>query len=751
MQEINNNMNLQHNTAKKQTKNVFNTFEDIKSKLQRIKQAANGKGFAAQCPAHDDGKNSLLLKQQTNGKITINCQSGCDIKAVLACFNLTEKDLYPTLNTLPEKQNFDSIYDYKDENGTLLYQICRKNLGDGKKEFIARTVSEKDKFHYNLQSVRRVLYRMPELLAAKHLQPVFVCEGEKDADNLAALGLTATTNVFGAAEWRKEYNESLRERRVVICVDHDKAGIRRGEKIVRELITVDCQVQIFDPFKDQPIAEKHGKDISDWLELGNDASDIFALLDGLEFQESNIIAVAVEPNRKSKNVSSHSKIFQQILDALEPVNFRVKAGLSANKRLSQKHLLVICIDELLEAVKAQNFHLARRNDFIFCFNGAFWKEINKDQMEDFLGKAAQKLGVDEFEAKHYDFRKKLFWQFLASAYLEPLEPETGKVLINLQNGTFEVSGKYQALRAFEAKDFLTYQLDFAYDAAADCPNFRKYLNEVLPEIELQNVLAEFCGYVFTQGNKQEKALLLYGTGGNGKSVFFDVVNSLLGKENITNYSLSDLLQEHNRAQISNKLLNYGSEINASSTKDVFKNLVSNEPIQARLKFGNSFTMDNYAKLAFNCNELPKEIEHSDAYFRRLLIVPFRLTMPEAKQDKFLAQRIIESELSGVFNWILQGLNRLLTNGKFTQSDIIKDEIEAYRKESDSVSCFLEEENYRSSADCMPLKNVFSSYRAYCQENGFSAAGRKLFTSRLKHLKIKVERQNYGMATYLEQT
>lgn len=749
-------MNLQQNTAKKQPKNVFNTFEDIKSKLQRIKRATSGKGFSASCPAHDDGKNSLLLKQQPNGKITINCQSGCDIKSVLACFNLTEKDLYPNptpeAKSSPDKQNFDSIYDYKDEDGNLLYQICRKNLADGKKEFAARTVNEKGKHFYGLQNVRRVLYRLPELLAAKPLQPVFLCEGEKDADNLAALGLTATTNVFGASEWRKEYNEFLREKYIVICVDRDKAGMKRGEKLISELTAADCQVQIFDPFKNQPVADKHGKDITDWLELGNDASDVFALLDGLEFHKPNTIsAAAVEPERKKANVSSHSNIFRQILDVLQPVNFRAKAGLSANQKLSQKHLLVICIDELLEAVRLQNFYLARRNDFIFCFNGAFWKEINKDQMEDFLGKAAQKMGINEFEAKHYDFRKKLFWQFLASAYLEPLEPENGKVLINLQNGTFEISGEHQDLRAFEAKDFLTYQLGFAYDKSADCPNFLKYLNEVLPEVELQNVLAEFCGYVFTQGNKQEKALLLYGTGGNGKSVFFDVINALLGRENITNYSLSDLLQEHNRAQISNKLLNYGSEINASSTKDVFKNLVSNEPIQARLKFGNSFTMDNYAKLAFNCNELPREIEHSDAYFRRLLIVPFRLTMPEAKQDKFLAQKIIENELSGVFNWILQGLNRLLANGKFTQSDIIKEEIEAYRKESDSVSCFLEEENYHPSVNRLPLKNVFASYRAYCQENGFSAAGRKLFTNRLKHLKIKVERQKFGMATYLEQT
>lgn len=90
----------------------------------------------------------------------------------------------------------------------------------------------------------------------------------------------------------------------------------------------------------------------------------------------------------------------------------------------------------------------------------------------------------------------------------------------------------------------------------------------------------------------EKAMLLYGSGGNGKSVIFDTMNALLGEENISNFSLSNLLEEHNRALIAYKLLNYGSEINATKTRDEFRNLVSTEPIQARLKYGNSFTMKN---------------------------------------------------------------------------------------------------------------------------------------------------------------
>jgi putative DNA primase/helicase len=233
----------------------------------------------------------------------------------------------------------------------------------------------------------------------------------------------------------------------------------------------------------------------------------------------------------------------------------------------------------------------------------------------------------------------------------------------------------------------------------------------------------------------EKALLLYGSGANGKSVLFDVMNAMLGRENTANYSLSDLLQEHNRAQIANKLLNYGSEINASVTKDVFKNLVSGEPIMARLKYGNSFLMESYAKLCFNCNELPKDIEQTEAYFRRLVIVPFRVTIPEDEQDKELAQKIIASELSGVFNWMLSGLQRLLRQKRFTESQIVRDTIKAYREEADSVACFLNESEHEPDG---LLKEIYSDYRAYCLDSGMKPLGKQKFRKRLEAQNYKVE-------------
>lgn len=455
-------------------------------------------------------------------------------------------------------------------------------------------------------------------------------------------------------------------------------------------------------------------------------------------------------NRNGKaTILNHSEILGKILESIEPVDFRAAAKLTESEKLSQKHLLVMCINELLGKVKKQNFDLARKNDFIFAYNGAYWKEIDRESIKDFLGQVAAKLSVHALEAQYYKFRNELYNQFLSSAYFKPVEPRSDVVLINLQNGTFEISKNSQALRPFSPADFLTYQLPFEFDEKASYPTFQKYLDKVLPERELQNIVAEFFGYIFTKGLKMEKALLLYGSGANGKSVLFDVMNALLGRENIANFSLSNLLEEHNRALIAYKLLNYGSEINAGKTKDEFKNLVSTEPIQARLKFGQSFQMENYAKLAFNCNELPKDFDHSNAYFRRLLIIPFRITVPEAEQDKTLARKIIKSELAGVFNWIIAGLKRLLKTERFTESEIVKETLRTYKRESDSVAMFIEENSYKPNAeDYEMLKDLYASYRAFCVDDGYKPLNKKNFRKRFEDNGFIVEQMNNGNRIYL---
>lgn len=475
---------------------------------------------------------------------------------------------------------------------------------------------------------------------------------------------------------------------------------------------------------------------------------------------------------RKESVTPHTEILACLLRQFEPVDFKLLAFPQIKKlrerlatavsgsdqakeiqrqldrfRLKQKHYLVLSIENVLQLAKNNRWGLCMKHDFIYVFNGAFWSEIDKDAFQKFLGDAAEKMGVERFDARLYQFREKLFKQFLATSYLPTPASNNETVLINLLNGTFEVSPSGGILRSFDRSDFMTYQLPFEFDSEAKAPLFEEYLNRVLPDPERQRVLAEFIGYIFikhgSKALKEEKALILYGAGANGKSVFFEIINALLGTNNVSTYSLQSLtnINGYYRAKLANRLVNYASEINGKLETATFKQLVSGEPVEARLPYGQPFILDQYAKLVFNCNELPKDVEHTPAYFRRFLIIPFNVTIPQEEQDKNLHNKIIEKELSGVFNWVLDGLDRLLKQGSFSNCEAAKKALEQYKLESNSIQLFLEETGYKGSPEKYRLlKEIYPEYRSFCYEDGMTAFKKINFSKQLEAQGIRKGRE-----------
>jgi putative DNA primase/helicase len=456
----------------------------------------------------------------------------------------------------------------------------------------------------------------------------------------------------------------------------------------------------------------------------------------------------------------HTEILSKLLEQFEPLDFEAMANPHnvENFKLSNKHYTVLSIENIIHVAEKNLWGLCKNHDFIYLYNGTYWDELDKETFQKFLGKAAEEMGVPTFSARYYKFKKELYDQFLSEGYLKSPYTNLNTVLINLQNGTFEVSPKGTQLRPFDRADFLTYQLPFEYNPEATAPLFEAYLSRVLPDIERQQVLAEYLGFVFIKHGsnrlKEEKALILYGTGANGKSVFFEIVSALLGTENTCNYSLQSLTNDNGyfRAKLANKLVNYASEINTKMESAVFKQLVSGEPVEARLPYGEPFTLKQYAKLIFNSNELPKEVEHTNAYFRRFLIIPFDITIPPEEQDKQLHTKIIDNELSGVFNWVLDGLNRLLQQKRFTNSEAAKIALEQYKSQSDSVKMYIDDNDYQSSpTDHRLIKELYTEYRAYCIEDGFKPVNKSNFIKRLKGFGVIIERLNVGNVAYLMNT
>jgi putative DNA primase/helicase len=425
-----------------------------------------------------------------------------------------------------------------------------------------------------------------------------------------------------------------------------------------------------------------------------------------------------------------------------------------NHKLKENHYLIITIEQLIELAKRNEWGLCKNHSFVYIYNGTYWSEVDKNDFEVFLGRVAEKMGVKEYEAKFYQFHEKIFKQFLATAHLSTPKPDT-TTAINLQNGTFEITQQGTRLREFNYKDFFTYQLPFAYEPTAKAPLFEAYLNRCLPDLERQNVIAEYLGYIFLKNGalKLEKVLILYGSGANGKSVMFEIINALLGNANVTNYSFQELTNDNGyyRAKIANVLVNYASEINGKLESSIMKKLASGEAVSARLPYGEPFQLSQYAKLIFNCNELPKDVEHSNAYFRRFLIIPFDVTIPEHEQDKDLHTKIIANELAGVFNWILAGLQRLLANRKFSECNATRLAVEQYKKESDSVAMFVDESGIiQSTEDTTRLQSLYAKYRTYCSESGSHPVAIRKFSERLRHLNFVVNRAASGNLVFAQE-
>jgi putative DNA primase/helicase len=216
-----------------------------------------------------------------------------------------------------------------------------------------------------------------------------------------------------------------------------------------------------------------------------------------EISLSEIQAEAARLTRPCAPVP-HTDGWQEILDALEPIDFREAAELDDdNERLAQKHYIVVTVREVLRVARTLGCGLCRNFDFLYAYNGAFWKLIDREQLSDFLGAAAQKLGIDSITSSYHQFRDQLYKQFLAVAHLPKPETADDVCLINLRNGTFEITPTELVIRNFQREDFLTYQLPFGYEAQAVAPLWQKFLDEVLPDETKQQVLAEYIGYVFT--------------------------------------------------------------------------------------------------------------------------------------------------------------------------------------------------------------------------------------------------------------
>jgi hypothetical protein len=181
----------------------------------------------------------------------------------------------------PWQRQIAAEFDYIDEHGEVLYQSV-KFADSLEPRFMQRCPDAQGRpWKWSLKGIRRILYRLPELVAAAaDKQTIYIAEGEKDVENLRRLGLTATTNPMGAEKWRPEYNEHLRDADVLIIGDNDEAGRNHVEQVAASLHGIAGRVRVLDLAKHWPQSPDKG-DISDWIAAGGTVDQLAALIDAV--------------------------------------------------------------------------------------------------------------------------------------------------------------------------------------------------------------------------------------------------------------------------------------------------------------------------------------------------------------------------------------------------------------------------------------------------------------------------------------
>lgn len=296
--------------------------------------------------------------------------------------------------------------------------------------------------------------------------------------------------------------------------------------------------------------------------------------------------------------------------------------------------------------------------------------------------------------------------------------------IPLQNGILRILPlkgiMITSLFSHTSQFFATYVLPYRYSRRAGCPVFIRFLKTILSPAEIR-LLQEWFGYNLIITNLAQKFMIFYGAGANGKSVISMVLKLLLGEENVSCLPLQNFLpnSRFGLAELDGKLANIVDEIDELDSVVAtarIKSYVGGASYSIERKFQDTYQREPTARLTFSTNALPTFKDGSDGLMRRVMILPFRKQfLDESVQDKRLIDKkfwLENGELSGIFNWALAGLERLMANNwKFSEPESVREILGEYKTAINPSLQFL-----KDYVEVNPVGEIeaFKLYQVYCE-------------------------------------
>lgn len=321
-------------------------------------------------------------------------------------------------------------------------------------------------------------------------------------------------------------------------------------------------------------------------------------------------------------------------------------------------------------------------------------------------------------------------------------------LFNCANGTINLkTGDF-----YEAKpsDLITKSSPVIYDPNANCPIWLKFLDRVLDhDVELIKFVQRAIGYSLTGVIDDEALFFLYGSGANGKSIFLETIINMMGGYTIR-LGLESLLKKRNGEGIPNDIARLkgvrfcaASEIDQDGrfNESKLKDLASRDTITARFLHGEFFDFRQSHKLWMFGNHRPFIHGNDDGIWRRIKLIPFKVTIPDDEKDYHLDEKLL-GELSGIFNWALEGCKQWQAMGLAVPDSVTKATGD-YRDEMDILGNFINEKCDVDQNAVVKAGILQTAYKSWCDENGHKPLSSSSLRQQLGSKGVKHHRKSSG--------
>lgn len=429
---------------------------------------------------------------------------------------------------------------------------------------------------------------------------------------------------------------------------------------------------------------------------------------------------------------------------LSPSAVAVWAGLGENEDVADltDREKAATVWDLIQQSDDYHIRVRRDNGSLWAFDGGVWKPEGDRALRHAARRALGSM----------NYGQNVLAELQAQARADPrveVEPDDFGLspgTIAVENGLVYLEaaadgGGPDARRDLEPDDLALAQLPVEYDPDADYTEWAEYVEE-WAEDDRADALQEYVGYCLHVGAIPiHRALLLVGSGANGKGTFLAVVRALLGRENTTSIELQTLANEKDAvADFYGSIANIDDDLSARKLGQglgMFKKLVAGDRVRARRLYEDGFEFDATGKHLYAANEVPQvDVPDDDeAFWRRWILVEFPNHYPPSQRDPLLRDRLTDpAVLSGVLNWAIDGWQRLLEQGHFTNEEhYAQAKRERWQAWGESVDKFISEcVEHDPAADRITTAGAHRRYAAWCRKHGEDPVGQRQLTNKLKN-------------------